>query len=315
MHVLPALTYIETAPSDDSMCILLTGGTGFLGSYILERLLAANFEVIVLKRSFSKTWRIDHLLDRVKTYDTDVVSLRRVFEENKIDVVLHAATVYGRKNEAISDVVEANLLFPLRLLDMSISFNVDTFLNVDTVLPGNLNYYVLSKKQFLQYAKPIPKGKMRFINVKLEHVYGPKDDSSKFIIDLVDKMLMDVSPINLTEGKQERDFIYVEDAADAFIPIISSRKKLQKKFHDFGVGTGKALSIRDLCMLVKKLCNSKSELRFGAIPYRKNEPMLSKSDNKYVLGLGWKPSTDIEEGLATTIEWEKKQIAEKQSKS
>lgn len=77
------------------MKILLTGATGFLGSYILERLIKSDYDVVILKRSFSDTWRINHLLDQVISYDIDKVSIDQPFIDNKIRAVIHTVTNYG----------------------------------------------------------------------------------------------------------------------------------------------------------------------------------------------------------------------------
>ena len=134
-----------------SKTILLTGATGFLGSHLLEKLLESNYKIIVLKRSFSDIWRIQHLLQKVVYYDIDKVPLEKPFKENNIHIVIHTATLYGKNNEPISDIVNTNLMFPLKLLETSLRFNLDFFINTDTFfnvninLPNHQNYYVLSK--------------------------------------------------------------------------------------------------------------------------------------------------------------------------
>jgi CDP-paratose synthetase len=69
--------------------ILLTGATGFLVSHLLEALIKEGYQVVILKRSLSNTWRIDHLLDRVVSYDVDKQPLKTAFEQQKIDTVIH----------------------------------------------------------------------------------------------------------------------------------------------------------------------------------------------------------------------------------
>ena len=97
------------------MTILLTGATGFLGSHILHRLLQTNHKVVILKRSFSNTWRINSVLSKVKFYDLDKTSIETAFKEQKIDIVIHTATNYGRSNQPVSDIVDTNLMFSLKL--------------------------------------------------------------------------------------------------------------------------------------------------------------------------------------------------------
>ncbi|ENN95793.1 NAD-dependent epimerase/dehydratase [Methanocaldococcus villosus KIN24-T80] len=298
-----------------SKTILLTGATGFLGSHLLESLLKENYNVIILKRSFSNTWRIQHLLDNVIYYDIDKVELEKPFKENQIDVVIHTATSYGRKNEKISEIVDTNLMFPLKLLELCTFFNIDTFFNTDTILPKNLNYYVLSKKQFLEYGKRMcDEYNLRFINIKLEHMYGPKDDNTKFIPYIIEKILKNEKEIDLTKGEQERDFIYISDVVSAYITVLNKLDNFEKKFYNIEVGVGNPIKIRDLVILIKKLCNSNIKLNFGAIPYRKNEIMKSYANIDFLKSLGWEPKISIEEGLKKTIDYYKKLMVEKNGK-
>ena len=82
------------------MKLLLTGATGFLGSNLIPAFLKAGHEVVILKRSFSDTWRIKDDLDKVRSYDIDLVPLERPFEEcGRFDCVVHTATNYGRQGE------------------------------------------------------------------------------------------------------------------------------------------------------------------------------------------------------------------------
>lgn len=126
------------------MTILLTGATGFLGSHILNRLLQADYKVVILKRSFSDTWRINSVLSKVKFYDLDKTPIETAFKEQKIDVVIHTATNYGRSNQLVSSIVDTNLMFSLKLLETA------AFFNTDTLLYKYLNHYSLSKKQFIE---------------------------------------------------------------------------------------------------------------------------------------------------------------------
>ncbi len=90
------------------MTILLTGATGFLGSHLLHRLLKLNYDVVILKRSTSNTWRIESVLSKIKCYDIDKVAIEKPFEEQKIDAVIHTVTNYGRNNSSVSTIVDTN---------------------------------------------------------------------------------------------------------------------------------------------------------------------------------------------------------------
>jgi len=286
--------------------ILLTGATGFLGSHLLERFFKEGHKIIILKRSFSNTWRIDHILSKVIFYNVDKENLETPFKENKIDIVIHTATKYGRKNEKASDILKSNLIFPLELLEIATFFNTDTFFNPDTALCKYLNYYSLSKKQFVECAKLFC-NKIKIINLKLEHMYGEKDDFTKFIPFVIKQLLMDVEKIKLTKGEQRRDFIYVSDVVNAYYDIFLQVNNFGKGFREYEIGSGEAIKIKLLVQLLKKLTNNKNTiLSFGDLPYRENEIMESKSNIKKIKQeIGWQPQVELKEGLLKVIDWYK----------
>jgi nucleoside-diphosphate-sugar epimerase len=160
--------------------ILLTGGTGFLGSHLTYELLEDDYHVIVLKRSTSNTWRIDDILEKIVCYDIDRAGLEAAFTDQHIDVVIHTACCYGRNNEKTSAIVDTNVMFGLKLFELVDKFNTDTFFNTDTLLQKYLNTCSLSKKHLAEWLKQLS-DKVQVVNMKLEHMYGPKDNATKFV--------------------------------------------------------------------------------------------------------------------------------------
>lgn len=290
--------------ANDTYTVLLTGATGFLGSYLLRALLSANYKVVILKRSTSDTWRINDLMYRITSYDIDKTKLSQAFEEQRIDSVIHTACHYGRNGDAIHQVVETNLMFGLKLLDVATLFNTDTFFNTDTLLQKYLNTYTLSKKQFVEWLHQ-RSDKIQIVNLKLEHMYGALDDETKFVTWIL-KSLGQKTKINLTKGDQLRDFIYIDDVVSAYLITLQKAKQLQK-FNEFDIGTGVLTSIRTLVETIKVVYENKhsvsnSQFIFGAIPYRKGEMMGVEVNNQALLSLGWKPMFDLNTGITKTVE-------------
>ena len=93
--------------------ILFTGATGYLGSNILKSIIKSDDKIIILKRSFSNTFRIKDCLDKVVSYNLDEIDVEKVFLENKIDIIVHCATDYGRKNVNRLQIIESNLILPI----------------------------------------------------------------------------------------------------------------------------------------------------------------------------------------------------------
>lgn len=288
--------------------ILLTGATGFLGSNILKKFLSLDYELIILKRSFSNVWRIQECLSEVTSYNLDEMDLSQLFEKRKIDVVLHCATDYGRKTINPIELVQANLMLPLRLLHLSLEYNVKVFVNTDTILDKRVSQYSLSKKQFFEWLQ-LYSNKLVCINVALEHFYGPMDDDSKFLSFVVKQLLEGVPSIALTAGEQKRDFIYIDDVVSAFLTILPQVETKAFGFYEFQIGTGKTTRIKDVIEKAKLICgNEKSVLNFGALPYRYHEVMESSVDLQAISALGWKPTIELKDGLQRMIELEKKRL-------
>lgn len=291
-------------------CILLTGATGFLGSHLLEALLNEGYMVIVLKRKNSDLWRIDHLLKSLVVYNIDLVPLEKIFNENKIDVVIHTACKYGRKQDEVYQVAESNLLFGIRLLSAALEFNVKTFINTDTFFNTDsaphkyMGAYTLSKKHFLEWLK-LCKHKIQVINMRLLHVYGPKDNPEKFVPWFIEQLHSNVKRIPLTVGSQCRDFIYVEDVVSAYMLIVKKRAELLE-FSEFEVGTGVATALKEFANLVCSQFKSiypanKSILGFGDIESPHNDFENITANNSTLTCLGWTPLHSINRGIKKVI--------------
>lgn len=281
--------------------ILLTGANGFLGSHLLESFISQEFEVTILKRSTSDIWRIDHLLGKVKTYDIDRISLKSIFKEVEPEIIVHTATSYGRKKESVIDVIDSNLIFGLHLLEEAIKNNVKTFINTDSLLPRNINDYSLSKAQFTDWLKN-RSNQIQAINLKIEQMYGVKDDDNKFIHWLINEMLNKEGKINLTSGIQKRDFVYVTDVINAYNLIIQKRELLSD-WNEFDIGTNKFTDVKEFVLILALSLEKQNNkvivprLNFGSIPYRMEEMMTPILDNTKLTTLGWQYKVGIKEGV------------------
>jgi len=289
----------------------LTGGTGFVGSSLLRRLLSNSYEVILLKHSFSDIFRIKDELERVKVYDLDRISLREIFEENEISTIIHCATKYDT-NESTSDILEANLIFPVKLLEQAVKsgnsivfINTDSFFNKED-MEGGYTYlpkYCLSKKQLVSWLKLFSAHvkSCKILNIVLEHVYGPYDNSNKFVEYMIRKIAIEkVNSLDLTLGKQRRDFVYIEDVCDAYIKLLEYSGKNNFKFCTFDIGYGESIPIREFITEIKRLSKSPTKLMLGSIPYRQNEIMFSKGSGK-VSDIDFIPKYNYTQGIKKII--------------
>jgi len=271
-------------------------------------LLANGHSIVALKRKTSSLQRLKSILPKITLIEAEGLDFSAAFKDyGKIDVVIHTAASYGRSGESISQIVDANLNFPLRLMDAAVAADVRLFLNTDTALEKHLNAYSLSKRQFAEWGQHLSRQHItRFINLKLEHFYGEGDDDTKFTTHVINSCLMNVPELKLTLGEQKRDFIYINDVVSVYQLLLEKQELLSDWFVEFDVGSGEAVSIRKFVESVHKLTASKTHLNFGAQPYREGEKMFSQADTQSLQKLGWHCGHSLEQGLRLAIERHKK---------
>jgi nucleoside-diphosphate-sugar epimerase len=285
------------------MKVLLTGATGFLGGRLAALYRDLGHEVAVVVRPQSALARLDVLGSRVQR--VEIGTLPEWWSAWRPQIVVHAATSYGRNDEREAEIHAANVDFPLRLLNLALDNSSRMFINVDTTLPAPMNLYAWSKRRFRDSAQAIALGSVCFANVKLESLYGPGDDGSKFPTMVVRKCLANVPRLELTPGEQQRDYLFIDDAVRAFGVLTRSIDDLDSGWHDLPLGTGVAVSIRAFVETVQRHVGSKTELAFGALPYRSGEIMESRADWSTLRALGWSPTVDVTEGIRRLVDHER----------
>lgn len=284
--------------------VLITGGTGYLGSHIIKELLSQGYAVSALIRADSSLSRLELFKEKINFVKVEDVEV--FFQKDKIDGIIHVATNYGRKGEKVSDIISSNLSFPIKLFELAIQNKVGFFINTDTSLPRNLNAYSLSKAQFRDWLKMVP-NELKIINVIPEYFYGSNDDDTKFITGMLHKLKENIECIDLSEGIQKRDFIYIDDAISAYMCLIRNLDKFEQ-YVDIPLGSATTISLKSLVELIKKMSNNtETKLNFGKIPIREGDVMESKADISYLFSLGWKPTICIEEGINKIIDIEYKE--------
>ncbi|MFM8292368.1 MAG: NAD-dependent epimerase/dehydratase family protein [Planctomycetia bacterium] len=297
-------------PPAPSATFAITGATGFLGSRLAHALHARGHLVLLFKRSTSDTSRIASLLPEVPFWDVDVAPVADAFAAHEIECVVHCATDYGRRPDSLAAVLEANLLLPLRLLESAVAHEVPFFVNVDTLLDGDVNAYALAKRQIREWL-PLFAASIGIVNVALSSFYGAGDDPEKFVPSLVHQALSGARRIALTPGEQERDFVHVDDVVAAFLTVFDDLGRRRGCVGPDGpsgpalryeVGTGRPVSIRDLATAIRRLSGrSDLQLDFGVLCYRPGEVMRVCADIGPLEQLGWAPRIGLEEGLSRTL--------------
>lgn len=287
--------------TENRRSLIVTGATGFIGSHLVERLVESDFSVIAVTRSICQlntenvTWcewdKLEELLLSIEVPEA----------------VIHLATHYGRDGGNTVEVESANVVMPLKLIELAIKFGIKRFINTDSYFAkAEFNYqymrpYIISKNSFLQWGGYFSsKFGLTFINMRLEHVYGERDSSGKFIPFVIDSLINNKEYLELTDCTQKRDFIHVADVVSAFITVLNSENI--PSFAEYQVGLGFSVELMLLVELIKKeIPYAKTRIIYGAHPQRENEIFDSFANNSSLIALGWHPSLSIFDGICRTV--------------
>ncbi len=294
------------------MKILLTGISGFLGSNVARLFVKGGIDVMGILRDSSDLSRLQDFENNPHFTKVFVDDIESVFKNNKIDAIVHTATSYGRKGETPEQVRQANTDFPLQLLIIGLKYGTKVFINSDTFLMiGDKDQkdrnYIVTKKSFIEEARKMIPVDYKFINMKIEQMYGPNDNPTKFIPFLVKEFLSNKATLSFNPGEQIRDYVYVDDVAKAYLQAFLSRDSLGN-FEEFGVGQGKGNTLKDLIKIFVDQTTSTPTVNFGALPYHPHEVMASIADITNNSKINWKAEINLETGIAKTIEGYRSQL-------
>lgn len=298
--------------------ILLTGATGFLGSHLLEGLLKSGFQVIVLKRSTSNIWRIEHLMRQVKSYDVDVISLNEVFSNNSIDIVIHLATLYRKfdNGSEVNEMVKSNISFPVELLEVGVRHGIKGFINTGTFFEYDCSITPINEEAKINPFNLYAKTKVAFetilatysnqISIKSLRLFTPygEKDNNKLIPNLIQKALLN-EKIELSDGLQKLDFIYADDIVDAYLKSLNKMEKFnQPNYKIYNIGSGTAVSVRDVVSIIEQQLGISINKVWGK-PSPVDIPIAFASIKNAATELGWHPKHSIHQGIAKTISYYK----------
>ena len=298
--------------------ILLTGGKGFLGSYVFRKLIDRSVPVENITVTSSKK---DDLRD--KRVCSKVV-------KNK-DIVIHCAGKVGGIGYALehpAEIFYENAMMALNIIEASRKAKVEKLAFIGSACcyprlisppfneediwlgyPDEINAtYGIAKRVALVQAQSYRKEyNFNSIHLVLANLYGPADDfsvkNSHVIASLIRKS---ISAIKNKEkeivvwgtGNPTREFLFVEDAAEA---IVLATEKYDKS-EPINVGTGKEISIKELVKLITGLVGFKGKIVWDASK-PDGQPRRCLDISKAEKEFGFKARIDIKEGLKKTIEW------------
>jgi len=307
----------------EKMSILVTGGAGFIGSHIVDRLIELGKDVIVIDNL--STGKKENLNKKAKFYKGDICSkkfIREIFEKEKeIEAIIHqaaqASVIKSLKNPELD--AKVNIIGSINLLECCRKFNIDKFIYASSggALYGNAKYFPTDEKHPIKPISPYGMSKyvaelylklynelynLNSISLRYSNVYGPRQDpygEGGVIAIFSDKLVRNKKPTIFGSGEQTRDFIYVSDVVEANI-LSLTKTNLNGEFN---ISTGRETSVNELYKRMQKIAK-KEELSAIYAEKRKGEVYRSVLDNKKAREeLGWEPKVKIDEGLKLTIDY------------
>ena len=302
--------------------IFVTGATGFIGRHLVHRLIAEGYSVGALVRLASasqKTGRIEgvsYFYGDIRNYE----EIKTAFSAFEPDTVMHLVTYYAVMHRAdeIGVMIDTNVKGTINLLEAAKeSGTVQVFLNTsscavyeqkkqhlkeeDAIKPQNL--YALTKLHAEEacsyYADTF---RLPCVTLRLFPPYGPGDHERRLIPYVVSCILKNTPP-NLTTGKQEWDFVYVDDIVNAYLAVLNSFP-FKDDHSIFNIGTSEAISIRSVVEKIRGNLGSDMDLPWGSVAHRVNEVWYNSADiARAQTVLHWSPETGIDEGIKKTVAW------------
>lgn len=312
--------------------ILITGGAGFLGSNLTRSLLEKGAKVACFDDlSTGKIKNIKEFLgqDNFKFIRGNVNNYReltKAFSKNKIDYVFHYAARVGvlRTVEKPLEVLE-DVLGIRNVLDLALKHRVKKALfssssevygepiNLPEREDGHLNakfpyatVKLLGEHYFQAYWKTFG---MPTCAVRIFNVYGPKQESSGygFVVGIFIRQALEGKPLSVFgNGKQTRDFVYVEDNVNAVIRALLSD---QTNGESVNIGAGRPVTIKELAQKIIRISGSKkAKIKF--VPLRKGGEIRHRFPDmaKMKKLVGFQPEYSLEEGLEKTFLWYKSNL-------
>lgn len=308
--------------------VLITGCSGFLGSYITKMLVDYGANVTGLIRDFtpkSPIYRNENLKVNLVTGSLeDINVLERTLGEYEIDTVFHIAAqaIVGIANRNPISTFQANILGTWNLLEACrrsprvrniIVASSDKAYGDQEVLPyhedmplqGSHPYDVskscadlIAQTYYKTYGLPV-------CITRCGNLFGGGDlNFNRIVPQTIESIINDEAPIIRSDGTFIRDYIYVEDAALAYILLAEKMEELSLYGEAFNFSNEVMLTVLDLVNMILKQMNS--SLRPTILNQGSHEiknQYLSAKKAKDILN--WKPQFDIEQGLSKTIEWYK----------
>jgi UDP-glucose 4-epimerase len=308
------------------MRTLVTGGAGFIGSNLVDKLVEQNHDVAVVDNLL--TGRRKNLNPSVAFYETDIrdaASMGKVFDMHKPEVVFHTAAGYLVQSlENPQRDAEINIIGTINLINLGIKYGTKKFVYSNS---GGASYgepqtipitedhpvhpltpYGASKYTAEMYFYMFHRNHgLDYTSLRYGNVYGPRQNpklEGGVVAVFLDAFMSGRSPVMKSDGTPTRDYVYVGDVVDANIAAMAPGH-----CDGYHVATGIETNVLGLIDIMRDVLKTNLPVTRGTP--RIGDPQRAVFDiSKIRREIGWQPRVSLREGIARTAEWMRGELGE-----
>ncbi len=282
------------------MKVFLTGATGFIGSHVARQLVRDGHEVHALVRPGSRRWRMADIEAALHFVEGDLLTSSFAIDPSSFDLCLHLAW-YVEPGQYLHSPLNRDYL----RASLALAKRFPRFVGAGTCFEYALTGEPLRETSPTGPRTPYAQAKLELFQslpataawVRFFYQYGPGEDARR-LVPVVIHGLLRGQEVPLVPGERARDYLHVADVASAVCAVATSRLT-----GAVNIGSGQRTTVRDIAGMIGRLLGRPELLKFGALPYRPDEPLDIVADNTKLLSTGWRPRFNLETGLRDTIEW------------
>ena len=310
------------------MNILITGGSGFVGSYLCEKLINDGHEIIVVDNLLTgSTENINHLMNNENFSFIEHDVQNHIEIENKVDYVLHFASAASPKayTEHPVNTLKAGSVGTINTLGLAKKHEAEYLLASTSEVYGDPlispqteeywgNVNPNGERSMYDEAKRFAEAAVATYSrsydlktkiVRIFNTYGPRMqlNDGRVVTNFIVQALKNENITIYGDGSQTRSFSYVEDTVAGIISLMNS-----SEYDVFNIGNPNEMTVGQLAEKIIELTDSTSEIKYLELPNddpKQRKPDITKAKTK----LNWEPKVNLEDGLTKTIKWVEGQLS------
>ena len=311
-----------------TMNIVITGGSGFVGSYLCENLINDGHKIIVIDNLLTgSTENINNLLDNENFSFIEHDVQDHIEIEDKVDYVLHFASAASPKayTEHPVNTLKAGSVGTINTLGLAKKHSAEYLLASTSevygdplISPQNEEYWgnvnPNGERSMYDEAKRFAEAAVATYSrsyglktkiVRIFNTYGPRMqlNDGRVVTNFIVQALRNENITIYGDGTQTRSFSYVEDTVAGIISLMNSTE-----YDVFNIGNPNEMTVGQLAEKIIELTDSTSEIKYLELPNddpKQRKPDITKAKTK----LNWEPKVNLDEGLAKTITWVEEQLS------